>query len=171
MKQDLTKPNPHVKKPLFEGLPWTADDFNLLSQYLSAELITYVEDGEGPFDDEKMNRLLDMKDECAKIYSESECAQYRNEWFHTRKAIRDLERERNTEGLTIEQQVKKYEDKLKATEKGLKKLSDTICFKNSGPAAFQAFNNLKADRERYSLNIWILTEASEDEIKNIMQER
>ena len=68
---DLTKPNPHLHEPLFEGLSWTACDFSLLGSYLSEMLISYIEDGDGPFEKEAMDRLLQMSDECSDVVQNS----------------------------------------------------------------------------------------------------
>ena len=143
MDFDLTKPNPHVKEPLFEGLSWTADDFNILQQYLSSELISYIEDKDGPLEEAAMERLCEMSDECSTIYSQSKCAEYRHALYETRHPIRTLKRERAMNGVTD------YEKKLADSEAGLKKIMNTICTKNSSPAAFSSFNKLKDDVDKY----------------------
>ena len=168
MDFDLTKPNPHIKEPLFEGLSWTADDFNILQQYLSSELISYIEDKNGPLEDAAMERLCEMSDECSKIYSQSKCAEYRHALYETRHAIRTLKRERAMNSVTIDQQIKNYGKKLADSEAGLKKIMNTIYTKNSSPAAFSSFNKLKDDVDKYKRIMWILTEATDEELKSIM---
>lgn len=90
---DLTKPNSHLKEPLFEGLPWTARDFNILHSFLSEKLISYVEDGEGPLEDDAMQRLLDMRDECWDAYSNSAYAKEHAERLRLRKQMRSVAKE------------------------------------------------------------------------------
>ena len=85
---DLTKPNSHLKEPLFEGLPWTARDFNILHSFLSEELISYIEDREGPLEDDAMQRLLDMRDECWEVYGNSAYAKEQAERLKLRKQMR-----------------------------------------------------------------------------------
>ncbi len=88
-KIDLTKPNTHLKEPLFEGLPWTARDFDILHSFLSEELISYIEDREGPLEDGAMERLLEMCDECWTVYANSEFAKERIERLKLRKELRN----------------------------------------------------------------------------------
>lgn len=88
-KIDLTKPNSHLKEPLFEGLPWTARDFDILHSFLSEELISYIEDREGPLENSSMERLLEMSDECWTVYANSEFAKEEKERLRLRKEIRE----------------------------------------------------------------------------------
>ncbi len=88
-KIDLTKPNSHIKEPLFKGLPWTARDFDILHSFLSEELISYIEDREGPLEDSAMERLLEMCDECWTVYSNSEFAKENKERLRLRKEMRE----------------------------------------------------------------------------------
>ena len=88
-KIDLTKPNSYLKEPLFEGLPWTARDFDILHSFLSEELISYIEDREGPLEDSAMERLLEMRDECWTVYSNSEFAKEKKERLRLRKKMRE----------------------------------------------------------------------------------
>lgn len=90
---DLSKPNSHLHEPLFPGLSWTARDFDILGTYLGEELISYIEDKNGPLEDNCMKRLLDMKDECSEIYAASAYAKELSERLKLRKELRENEKD------------------------------------------------------------------------------
>ena len=86
---DLSKPNSHLHEPLFSGLSWTARDFDILGTYLGEGLISYIEDKNGPLEDDCMKRLLEMKDECSEIYAASAYAKELSERLKLRKEQRE----------------------------------------------------------------------------------